>query len=694
MSTAISAPVPEAAPPVAREIGRPFLWLLAIVGLGLVLRGLQMRDLPVEVDEFTSLSAVAERQGLDIGTTPTVNDPLVPVASLGEVSHRSVIPFGLEDPVPLYHDLLWAVAHVLPIADWSMRLPSLLAGLGCIVAVFFLVKRTFGVEMALAASLFVALDPIQVNTSVLVRPFALGNLAAVLSFVSLWGVLHATSPRCVVLQALGYAVCVAALGYFSPLLLFVVLAHAGMVWYAARNGVEGASRRAAFWGGALALALLLLAPELPYLGRVSAWGWSHNRYLTAAHNVHLFTPFVVLFMHNLVFLGGLALILIAGYIVRMQLQGGDAEPKAEGEAQTTSAESAAAAPAGGSATAIASAPTLSPALAAAPAPAAAPPVPLQPLPENDEALWMGRVWLFLPQAGLLVASLVVSSIFTSRALTYTTIGAAILLAYYATRDGSREARIGLVCVLAVGLLLFGFLSSWSRGSGLVSNDKALAIMGKPGKGEGLAGTVMNEGVTTADGKVEPPLWKSGDVVLMRSGLIEADFLRTEIPEAARPQVERAILAPLTLLYPDSSNKPVMALTFSEYHNQEVKTPAGDQEQVKLDAFYDAAFAERLKSYQRYRMTGLANPQPNTWYYLSCIVPWMADHLDRGDLVVSRMRKDPAEHYVVVKPGLSIKEKIKGLTDDRQPGDFDNILHIVRKRKSDDNKGEKKEEKKK
>ena len=28
--------------------------------------------------------------------------------SLAEVSHRSVIPFGIEDPVPLYHDFLWA----------------------------------------------------------------------------------------------------------------------------------------------------------------------------------------------------------------------------------------------------------------------------------------------------------------------------------------------------------------------------------------------------------------------------------------------------------------------------------------------------------------------------------------------------------------------------------------------------------
>jgi len=691
MSTAMPMPASEAAPPVTREIRQPLLWLLAIVGLGLVLRGLQLRDRSLEVDEFTALSAVAERQGVAVGTTPTSQDPLVPLASLSDVSQRSVIPFGIEDPVPLYHNLLWALVHVLPIAEWSLRLPSLLAGLACIVAVFFLVRRTFGVEMALAAALFVALDPIQVSTSVLARPFALGNLAAVLSFVSLWGLLHATSPRCVALWALGYAVCVAALGYFSALLLFVVLAHAGMVWYAVRSGAEGAGRRASYWAGALGLAVVLLVPELPYLSRVAAWGLGHSRYLTAVNEIHLLTPFKILLLHNLMFLGGLMLVLAAGYIVRMQLQGGDeAEARPDGEPASPAATGPSAAPAGGSATALAPAPSASQALAAEPAPATAPAAPPQPLPENDEALWMGRLWLFMPQVGLILASFLVASIFTTRALTYTTIGAAILLAYYATRDGAREVRLALVGVLALGLLLFAFWSSMSRGYRLESNGLAQGIMGYPDRPDanwGLAGTSMNKGT---DGR--PPSWQDGDVVLLRSGLIEADFLRTEIPEANRPQVERAILAPLTLLYPDSTHKPVIALTYSEYRNEKIKTSAGNQEQVKLDAFYNQALAERLKKYQRYWMTGLTNP-PNTSMYLACVVPWMANHLDMGDLVLSRSKRDKSQHYVIVKPGISLQEPIKGLTEDVLREDFDNTLHIVRTRQADDNKDEKKDGKK-
>ena len=80
----------------------------------------------------------------------------------------------------------------------------------------------------------------------------------------------------------------------------------------------------------------------------------------------------------------------------------------------------------------------------------------------------------------------------SRYLTYTTLGAAVLLAYYATRDGSREVRLGVAGTVAVAMLLFGFWTRMSRGDGLFSSGLAQGIMGDantPGKeGEGgLAG---------------------------------------------------------------------------------------------------------------------------------------------------------------------------------------------------------------
>jgi len=226
-------------------------------------------------------------------------------------------------------------------------------------------------------------------------------------------------------------------------------------------------------------------------------------------------------------------------------------------------------------------------------------------------------------------------------------------------------------VVALALLVIGFWPTLCTGTGLFSGTKARQVMGVPGDKGGLAGTAM---AGTPDA---PPIWKEGDVVLMRSGLVESDFLRSEIPEATRPQVERVLVAPLTLLYPDSSHKPVIALTLSHYRNNKIKTMAADPELV--NTFYNADLVARLKKYDRYWMTGVApRDTPNTWYYLSCVVPWLATHLERGDLVVSRDRDGP-EHYVVVKPGLGLDEPIKGLTEDvKIPQDYGRELHIVRR----------------
>ncbi len=680
MSTANPADIPALAPEApapAKEISLPLVWLLVILAIGLGLRLLHFKDAPFEIDEFTALAAVAERQGVEVGTTPTAQDPLMPVPSLAEVSNRSVIPFGIQDPIPLYHDFLWAVVHVFPVADWSVRLPSLLAGVACIAAVFFLIRRPFGNEMALVAALFVALDPIQISTSWLARPFALANLFTVLSFAALLGILHARKPATAALCALGYAACLALIGYLNALLLFVVLAHVGMVIYAVRSDADGAARKAAgYWAGGLVLGLLLMAPEFGYFYRVSAWAVDHTRYLTAANDIHIFTPFISLIKHNLVFLGGLVLVLAASAVVRMQLQSGT-EQKPEEDASSPTGDGPPASPVNGISTAVTEVQPASTAVAPAPALEAAPPEPAAPLPENDEALQMARLWLFLPQAGLLLASFLVAAVFFSRYMSYTTLGAAILLAYYATRDGSREVRLGVAGMVALALLIVGFFPNWSTGAGLFSGDKSRAVMGVPGTDDGMAGT-KTAGV-----------WKPGDVVLMRPGLMEADFLRSpaDIPEAVRPQVERVALAPLTLLYPDSEHRPVIALSFSQYRNEKVKTPAGGL--APLSDFYDSEFAAQLKPYRRYWMTGVGpGDRPNTWYYLACLVPWMATTLDRGDLLLARNREGD-EHYITVKPLLSADEGISGLVpkpgqtvEDLKSDDFKHILHIVRPKKEE------------
>jgi 4-amino-4-deoxy-L-arabinose transferase-like glycosyltransferase len=195
-----AAPAPAVSAPVSR-IRQPAVWLLVILGLGLVLRWLQL-DNTLQQDEFGPLYAVAERPAASPNATPTVDDPLQPVSGWAEVRERSVLPYGIVQPVPLYHWLLYAVVKVLPIAEWSLRLPSLLAGLGCIVAVYFLCRRLLGTEAALVAALLAAVDPMQVAVSALVRPYALANLACVASFLGFLGILYSRTtagrvpPRC------------------------------------------------------------------------------------------------------------------------------------------------------------------------------------------------------------------------------------------------------------------------------------------------------------------------------------------------------------------------------------------------------------------------------------------------------------------------------------------------------------------
>src|SRR6266536_4760997 len=125
--------------PVPR-IAHPRLWLLGILVAGLVLRWWHVND-PLQLDEFGPLYAIAERYNTAPGMMPAESDPLLPVKSLADVRERSVLPYGITNTIPLYHYLLYGVIQVLPIAEWSLRLPSVLAGLGCIIGIYILARR-------------------------------------------------------------------------------------------------------------------------------------------------------------------------------------------------------------------------------------------------------------------------------------------------------------------------------------------------------------------------------------------------------------------------------------------------------------------------------------------------------------------------------------------------------------------------
>ncbi len=609
------------------EVSRPGLWLLLILVLALALRCWHIDEF--QQDEFGPLYAVAQRQGLAPDLTPTAENKLAPVSTWQEVRERSILPYGIENPYPLYHYLLYAVVHVLPIAEWSLRVPSLIAGLGCVVGIYFLCRRLIGTEVALVAALLAAADPSQVVTSAMARPYALANLACVWSFFFLLIIRQARATVGAVAAAAGYGVCMAFVGYMNPILLFVGIAHAGLVanWFldglrltTLRRSVGHTLLRSVVKRGAIVLprALLclagcgiagvLLVPELGYIREVQQFSHAHREYLS---NLQIGSGFLKIFvLHNSTLLVALLVVSITGYVIRRSTaEFSDASQKREDirfyEASLN----------GG-------------------------------LPDNPALLWLGRCWLFLPQVFPLVLSFAAGQpMFLGRYLSYTMLGGAILLAHWATRDRSREIRLGLSAALALTMFLLG-LTSW------ITDRTGLTTRTGYTKSREMIVQKLDE--LNDQGQ---PRWQNGDVVLVRSGFLEADSLDGEIPQQSRTRVEAAILAPFTILSEGKTHKELIVLTYSNYREADIKTFAGKQK--LMEEFYSEKLAEQLRGHDRFWYRSLPGSTDED-RFLECFLPWLATALD-SDLKVARNRVGE-EHYFVVKKNLSPLERVPELKD--------------------------------
>jgi hypothetical protein len=608
--TAVVEPGPAPAP--TPTIQRPGLWLLAVVAVAVALRLWHLND-PFEQDEFGPLYAVAER-AVSPGSFPTAADPFRLVPTLQEVRERSLLPYAIENPYPLYNYLLYATVRVLPIAEWALRLPSLLAGVGCVVWLYALCRRRLGVEAALAAALLAAVDPIQVGSSVLCRPYAVCNLACVATFAALLGVLFAGRTAVAVLAAVGYAASLALVGYLQPALLLVGIAHIGMVVYALATHPRAEVRpRALLWLAGCGLAGLLLLPDLDYLRAVREFASANREYLIN----HSRAGVSVFFIHNGATLAALAVITAATYVAR-ELRAGPAAPAAESAATER------------------------------PVPPPAEPPP----PEAPDLVWASRMWLFLPQLVAIVLVYVGSmTIFTSRYLSYTSLGGAILLAYWATRDRSRDVRLGTALAAVAAVFLWGFLPvqwrAWGLHTQALSQDvvQALDEIDREGK------------------------WKPGDVVLLRAGFLEGDFLPDRVPAASRAHIENLIAAPLTTLYAPQAPKPCVVLSLSHRFG-ETYTACGRQ--YEPSRFYTADLAERVRHYERFWVcTGSWSRQP----YMACLLPWLADAL-QWDLKVNRQREEGQRHLDVLTD-VQPDDYVPGLSDSR-PEDFPTLVLVRRK----------------
>src|SRR5439155_23031320 len=121
-----------------------------------------------------------------------------------------------------------------------------------------LCRRVWNGKVALLAALFTALDPIQIGASVMARPYALAGLACIGSFYFLLLIVSPRRRRQPALGVVGYALCMASLGYLNPVLLLVAAAHGAIVFWP----LFPLRRNMAWWMLAGVLAALLFVPEM------------------------------------------------------------------------------------------------------------------------------------------------------------------------------------------------------------------------------------------------------------------------------------------------------------------------------------------------------------------------------------------------------------------------------------------------
>ena len=82
---------------------------------------------------------------------------------------------------PLHYWILHAWVRVFGHAEWSVRLPSVLAGVGAVWVLYLLTRRLFGVGGALVAALSLAVAPYQIQYSQEARSYSLMVLTSLLS---------------------------------------------------------------------------------------------------------------------------------------------------------------------------------------------------------------------------------------------------------------------------------------------------------------------------------------------------------------------------------------------------------------------------------------------------------------------------------------------------------------------------------
>src|SRR5260370_6128361 len=301
---------------------------------------------------------------------------------------------------------------------------------------FVLGRRIGGNIVGLVVELLTACDPMQVAISNLARPFALANLACVLSFLALVNILRARRNRDTALAAFTYGLNLALIAYLNPLILLVGVAHVGLIicwsfgllseWradYVDPNGVTGAEdvysagfpfarvRNKLFcWFAGCSLSALLVLPALGYIREIGEFTRLHRTYLD-----NMSGPagwLIIISFHNLTLLLALPTLSILRMIAVKRIRAAvppqrDSDRPVPASHFTQDGANEIRQPVDAEFSNV----------------------------KSPEILWMGWIWLILPQAaGIMMTLLGAKSSFCSRYFTYTTLGGELILAYLIVRN--------------------------------------------------------------------------------------------------------------------------------------------------------------------------------------------------------------------------------------------------------------------
>jgi len=187
---------------------------------------------------------------------------------------------------PLHYLVLHVWVRVFAHAEWSVRLPSALAGVGAVWALYLLTRRLFGVVPALIAALLLAVAPFQIQYSQEARSYSLMLLMSLLSCWLFVRMFEETRPR-----TDGAFVLAGAAALYSHLYgLFTLIAQAvtyAVAWLRSETGKLGPRRWLVTQVGIAALFLAWVPIAIRWARSVGAGFW-----LPPATLGDLWTPYV------------------------------------------------------------------------------------------------------------------------------------------------------------------------------------------------------------------------------------------------------------------------------------------------------------------------------------------------------------------------------------------------------------------